>query len=180
MQYPSAMQPTHARWESVSQPAEPSKNTAEDLTTDFPSLRLTNGISKTENHPSPREPSPNQPSDTIFSPIPAIYARNFMIEDIHYESPSDSSLGIPGPDINAIELGANGLISDDQVHGKQDISSLIDTSFNTSSILAELPPDCRAAYREAAERECLWKRRWERETDDGMRSETQRSYLWFP
>ncbi|KAK2765608.1 hypothetical protein FQN54_008462 [Arachnomyces sp. PD_36] len=191
MQFPRITQPTHARWEPVPPPDEP---TAEDLTNDFPTLHLTNGTSKAiSNQPaneSSRPPSSSRsstptPPDTIFTPIPPIYSRNFTIHDIHYETPANTSLGLPGPDGDALELGFGGSIpsaeDEESATDKEgDINKILDRCFANDSVLAELPPECRAAYREAAEREWEWKKRWGGETRDGLRSESRRSYVWFP
>lgn len=108
-----------------------------------------------------------------------------MIHDIHYETPADSSLSLPGPDGDAMEIGFGGPIPSaeepDSVnkYREKDIGKVLDRCFASDSILSELPAECREAYREAAEREWEWKRRWRGETRDGQRLEPKRCYAWF-
>lgn len=108
-----------------------------------------------------------------------------MIHDIQYETPTDSSLTLPGPDGDALEIGFSGSVPSaeeiDSTNNKEaDVNKILDRCFASHSILSELPPECREAYREAAEREWEWKRRWGTETRSGARSDLRRSYAWFP
>ncbi|KAL8934559.1 MAG: hypothetical protein Q9216_005851 [Gyalolechia sp. 2 TL-2023] len=71
LQYPSIMQPTHARWEACNAYYE------------LPDTELTNE---------------DREADDNFFQIPSVLERNFLIADTYFSSPPVSSLGIPGPD----------------------------------------------------------------------------------
>jgi chromatin structure-remodeling complex protein RSC7 len=68
MQWPSALQPTHARW-SVENDG---KDNGIDLSTELAEKM------------------------TIFPKLDTVYARNFRIHDIYLETAPDSTMGIPG------------------------------------------------------------------------------------
>ena len=81
MQYPSIVQPTHARWERA------------DVETDLKAI--TNGMN---GHAiSSREL-------TVLPKLESVYARNFRIHDLCLESAPDSSLGPPGLDEDPTSL----------------------------------------------------------------------------
>jgi chromatin structure-remodeling complex protein RSC7 len=180
MQYPKIMQPTHVRWESVTPPDSNRPSRLRLLNSaSAAALGLTNGApdqsaddQPTSNGGSGQVDDMNKPA-TIFPTVPAIFSRNFSIHDIYYQSPPYSSLGIPGPDGDVLDLSSNGLISISTKDGNP--------VFHASpSVLAELPLDCRLAYREAAEREWEWKRLWQGESMDGARAVLPLSYSWNP
>jgi len=131
MQYPQSMQPTHARWEAVHDDVEAATSSMRTLMTSA--------------H------TPSHSADTIFPPVPAVVARNFLVVDTVYESAPHSHLGIPGPDGEEMDIGYNGL------------------SGVGEEIRELLPAECRRAFEEAVERERRWKGRWGTEERDGAR-----------
>jgi len=80
-QYPSIVQPTHARWERT------------DLETDMKAI--TNGMN---GHVISSKVL------TILAKLEPVYARNFRIHDLCLESAPDSSLGPPGLDEDPTSL----------------------------------------------------------------------------
>lgn len=153
MHYPKITQPTHVKWE--------------ELDEDLPhkaSHGLLNGVSSLTNgiHDVDLNGTTAQESDGIFSPLPSIITRNFLVVDTTFESPPISGLGIPGPDGDAVDVGPNGLpdASDD--------------------ILAELPLECRQAFEAAKDQERQWKTKWKSEVEDGARGTLRIGFLGFP
>ncbi|KAK2809590.1 hypothetical protein FQN50_003644 [Emmonsiellopsis sp. PD_5] len=183
MQYPKIMQPTYVRWEAIPPPdstrADRSHLISSASTT---ALGITNGTPSSATDDNPQTPKDDsaqtqdddsKPAATIFSSVPAIFSRTFNIHDIHYETPSQSSLGVPGPDGDVHDIGSNGLISIAAGNNNP--------MFHVSpEILAELPPECQVAYREAAIREWEWKSRWRGEKADGLRAPLKLNYSWNP
>ncbi|KAJ6137784.1 Chromatin-remodelling complex RSC SWI/SNF subunit Rsc7/Swp82 [Penicillium samsonianum] len=179
MQHPKIMQPTHARWERVS-PAPASAPT--ELTTNMNSLNLSNGGSPSghENQTAHEtqesqeattgETSTESPA-TTFSPVPAHLHDRYVIQDIVYESPSYSNMGIPGPDGDVHDIGPNGLVS---------VANPEHPEFMTPEILELLPPECKEALIDAAAQEVEWKSKWTTETTDGERTQPTKSYAWYP
>lgn len=151
MEYPKSMQPTHARWEPV-RPADLSSLSLND-----DAHATTNGEMILDSKTT--DDKPKKQSD-IFPDLDPVYARNFMIHDIHYESAPYSNIGIPGPDGDYLDRGPNGLsnIPDD--------------------ILAELPADCRKEFDKAVSREVEWKNKWRTEKHDGHRGTFLPTYSW--
>lgn len=49
-----------------------------------------------------------------------------------------------------------------------------------NEVLAELPPECKKAYVEAAMKEWEWKQRWRGEKADGARAEIALNFGWTP
>lgn len=90
MFYPSAMQPTHARWEQVA-PTPPSLEA--------------NGTNS--------DTTPDSAATTLFPPIPSKITRNFLTIDTLYTAPPLSNIGYPGPDALLIDptAGSGGLSS---------------------------------------------------------------------
>ncbi|KAL6718902.1 chromatin structure-remodeling complex subunit RSC7 [Lecanora helva] len=146
MQYPRIMQPTHARWESVS----PVPMKSEDAPSD--TLVYMNGSDGDSND------SPSQVAETLFPDIPPVYTRNFMISDTYYSSPVTSTLGCPGPDENICDIGPEGLL-----HVKEDV-------------IAALPEDCRQAFYKARLEEKSWKESWGNENEDTARAKLRITY----
>jgi chromatin structure-remodeling complex protein RSC7 len=151
MSYPRITQPTHAKWEEI--PHEP--------LTDGKSLtngvnELTNGVKSVSlNHEEPHR-------DTIFGPVSSVVARNFLVTDLVYQSPSMSGLGIPGPDGNYYDVGPNGLAS------------------VPDDVLDVLPPECRQAYEDAKAKETEWRNTWRSETEDGHRAHLKIGFSGVP
>lgn len=176
MQYPKVMQPTHARWEHL---PPPDPRTASKLTKGLSTLTLVNETAHPETDTPNDTNRPNgshenaKDSPPLFSSIPSALSRRFAIHDTVYETPAHSNQGIPGPDGDVHDLGANGLIT---VAGSPQGTP----EFVSPDILAELPPECKEALVEAAAREWEWKSKWRCEVDDGKRSQPLRSYSWFP
>ncbi|KAF9892767.1 hypothetical protein FE257_001169 [Aspergillus nanangensis] len=179
MQYPKIMQPSHARWERL---PPPDPRVASKLTKEMSTLSLTNGVR--ENGSASEEPMTETPAeegaekkaegdtaDSIFSSIPAAFSRRFAINDIHYETPPYSNMGVPGPDGDVHDLGTNGLVS---------AANSSHPEFVSPEILEELPADCKEALVEAAAREWEWKSKWSSEVTDGARTTPLKSYAWFP
>ncbi|KAJ6020989.1 Chromatin-remodelling complex RSC SWI/SNF subunit Rsc7/Swp82 [Penicillium herquei] len=173
MQYPQITQPTHVRYEHV---PPPSIDPRENLMGGLSSLNLAPGPATTEDAGSPsNNESSTIPSDTtqstIFSPVPKSVSDNYMVQDIIFEAPPYSNMGIPGP---AGDLAAyprpNGLTSFGASHPE----------FMTPEILASLPPDSKKALDEAQAAEMEWKQRWSTEAKDGARSEMVKSFAWYP
>lgn len=151
MQYPKIMQPTHVRWEPMSQ------TTARST----PPQQISNG--QANNHgvngvAGPDHEDGGSGPDTIFAPVPPVYDRSFMITDIYYEQPATSSFGYPGPDGAVLDVGPSGL-TDIPAH-----------------ILAELPENCREAFYEAQADERRWKSSWGTENEDHARGALRITY----
>lgn len=128
------MQPTHARWEQISNSSGASRPPP-DLTSD--SERETDEVPSTE---------------TLFSNISQALARNFLIADTYFVSPSLPSLGYPGPDEEVLDIGPGGLMRVPE------------------DVLVELPDRCRLAFEEARREEMKWKAAWGREEADRARA----------
>lgn len=141
MQYPSVMQPSHARWEAVLDTATEIDNGVNGVVLPQKSINEQDADDSFDMDQSP----------SIFTPLKPIYTRNFLIVDTVYENPTSSHLGIPGPDGDIHDLGFNG------------ISSIPDDIRN------ELPADCRSAFDKALVRELEWKSRWSTEDRDSKR-----------
>ncbi|KAL4947334.1 chromatin remodelling complex Rsc7/Swp82 subunit-domain-containing protein [Aspergillus filifer] len=171
IQYPKIMQPSHARWERL---PPPDPRTASKLTQGMSTLTLSNGVTENEAAQAEAEDQENKPEEetpSIFSTIPATLSRRFAILDVQTESPQYSNMGIPGPDGDVHDLGANGLIS---------VADPKYPEFVNPEILDELPPECKEALIEAASHEWEWKSKWCSEVDDGARVAPRKSYAWFP
>ncbi|KAJ5085385.1 Chromatin-remodelling complex RSC SWI/SNF subunit Rsc7/Swp82 [Penicillium argentinense] len=185
MHYPQIMQPTHCRIERV--PPPDITSTAE-LMTDMSTLTLANqnptnrdttpNESNETNEPTtPRNLKPDdrkeQPQDQvpIFPPVPAHISNRYYVQDIVYEAPPHSNMGIPGPDGDLRNLQPNGLVS---------IADPAHPEFMTPDILALLPDECKESLLDAATREVDWKRKWSTEATDTYRSLPDKSYAWYP
>ncbi|CAL5867616.1 uncharacterized protein PFLUO_LOCUS1835 [Penicillium psychrofluorescens] len=177
IQTPKIMQPSHVRWERL---PPPDPRAPGQLMKDMSSLSLTNGTAtpqeSTEATHQHQESTPTteegpEQTQTIFPSIPASLARRFVIHDIHYESPPVSNMGIPGPDGDVHDLGANGMITAaDPQHPE----------FMSADVLDELPADCKEALLASATQEWEWKSKWCSEAADGARSRPLKNFAWFP
>ena len=96
-------------------------------------------------------PADDIPASTIFSTPPSRYTHNLLIVDTHFKSPPICGVGIPGPDLGEYESELRGL------------------SGVRPDVLAELPPECRAAFEEAKGKELAWKSSWRTEAEDAAR-----------
>lgn len=178
MQYPQIMQPTHCRWERV--PPADTRGTAE-LMTDMSSLSLTNrGADPNSNHQTTTaEPTdaatpganPDEKPTTIFTSVPAHISDRYVVQDIVYESPPYSNMGLPGPDGDLRNLHPNGLAS---------TANPSHPEFMSPEIFALLPDDCKESLVDHAAREVEWKSKWSTEANDGTRSRPLKSYAWYP
>lgn len=155
MCYPKITQPTHARWEAVS-------DHDSDDDEDPPTKRrvMGNGTSNLTNGINGHHALPKQP--TRFGDVTHLVSRNFLVTDILYKTPSVPSNLIPGPDGDLMDVGINGL------------------STIPHDILSELPAECREAFEEAKTEELSWKHQWGSEHCDGKRAELKISYSGFP
>lgn len=171
------MQPTHCRIERV--PPPDIRSTAE-LMTDMSSLSIANQNNDT-NPPTPTEPKKNtnaeekpeeeSTSSSIFPPVPAHISDRYLVQDIVFESPPYSNMGVPGPDGDLKNLQPNGLVS---------IANPAHPEFMSPEIIALLPDECKEALLDAAAREVEWKTRWSTEATDGQRAVPAKSYAWYP
>ena len=148
-QYPKTMQPSHARWEDA---GEHGRN------------GITNGSAKLLEHASTNGGPPTNSDDhvdeTIFKPLPAMYSNNFMIHDIYLQGAPHTSMGLPGLDSGAHDIGSNGMLGIDP------------------EILEVLPPECRGDMEAVQAREVEWKSRWLTEGVDGNRAIFLATHLW--
>ena len=143
------MQPSHARWEHVS-----------DDSVDRQVLCIPGNYAD-PSHDTPADAccdSADSSAQSIFPDVAPLYTRNFMITDTNYVSPPISGLGVPGPDGEDYDIGAQGLprVPD--------------------SVLAKLPSECREAFMEAKAEEAKWKSGWGAEADGNARAYLHISY----
>lgn len=154
MCYPKIAQPTHARWEqiqvSVLDTTKRMSNGMAELTNGVQDVRL-ESIEGDENK-----------GDSIFTPVPPIVSRNYLVVDTYFASPPVSSLGVPGPDGDFYDAGTNGL---------PDIEN---------DMLDELPPECRRAIEDARKKEQEWKNQWRTESLDGARTKIKIGFSGVP
>lgn len=142
--------------------------TQEDITADKPDTEQQQEQEPEQGQEAELEPK----STTPFPTIPAPLSRRFAIHDIHYETPPESNLGIPGPDGDVHDLGTNGLLSI--------AANPRYPEFVGPEVLNDLPPECREALLESAAKEWEWKSRWGSEASDAVRATPLKSYAWFP
>jgi chromatin structure-remodeling complex protein RSC7 len=142
MNYPSIMQPTHARWEQV-----PDVEVNPDAEINV----ILYGSSKTHSHEDEKLPDADSRPTSIFGPVKPIYSRNFLIVDTLYENPLYSHLGTPGPDGSGVDTSFNGL------------------SAISNEMKDLLPPECRMKFDKALSKELEWKEKWTTEAKDSMR-----------
>lgn len=186
MQYPQIMQPTHCRIERV---PPPDNRIAAELMTDMSSLSLANQNRDTntstnneqnqsnENDPTTTEdknknsePNPEQQTP-VFPPVPVHISNRYVVQDIVFESPPHSNMGVPGPDGDLRNLQPNGLVS---------IANPSHPEFMSPDIIALLPDECKESLLDAATREVEWKTKWTSEVTDSQRCLPTKSYAWYP
>ncbi|KAF4553757.1 Chromatin structure-remodeling complex subunit rsc7-like protein 1 [Elsinoe fawcettii] len=107
--------------------------------------------------------SQSHPStQSSFSRIPPSILRSHLAVDTIFTSPPSLGMGIPGPDGDSFDVGANGLSS------------------VSKEVRDELPEELRREFDEAVEREAEWKGRWKGEVSDGWRGGLRIGYAGFP
>ena len=149
MQYPKIMQHTHAKWEQVHPETFESK-----------SQNMTNGriIGDHVNGYGSAIPEHDRATDTLFSPLPESFARNFMIVDTYAHGPPTSTFGYPGPPGSVVDVGP---------------STLTDIS---EDVIAVLPEESRKALLEMQEEARKWQSSWGTEEQDKMRAKVHITY----
>lgn len=151
MTYPKITQPTHAKWVEVPR----DEDTGESLDGGKLLTNGTNGLTNGVN-------GHHAPAKSRFEPVSDVVARNFLVVDTHFESSAALGQGIPGPDGDFMDVGANGLLNVPE------------------DVIAELPPECRKAFERAKRDELTWKSAWQTEKADGMRMELSIGYMGYP
>ena len=146
MQYPKIMQPTHSRWERVLPKGIKSKDLPQD------SVARTKGNIDNVTSGLPGV------ARVLFSNVPTVFTRNFMVSDTYYVTPSTSTLGYPGPDEDLLDVGPRGLTHVPEYE------------------LAALPEGCRQAFIKARSEEQAWKETWGDENDDSARAKLRITY----
>ncbi|KAI9877764.1 MAG: hypothetical protein M1830_002894 [Pleopsidium flavum] len=155
MQYPKIMQPTHARWEQLPPSTAVPKILQSINGANGP---LTNGFVHHNGDHVMEASGHEQQAESIFPSVRPLYSRNFLIVDTHFVTPPTSSLGIPGPDGDVIDIKQDGLA---------DVPD---------AIVSELPLDCLKAFAEARDAELNWKSSWATENEDGARARFKVDY----
>lgn len=196
IQYPKIMQPTQVRWEPITPPESDEASRRRLLDSASSVLNRPNDDGGVSDNTAAPEDDKEQPrlngqtehttatteqagddssatTTTMFPPVPARFSHNFSIHDVYFESPAETALGNPGPDGDVHDVGPNGLISMSTQHGTPEFHM-------SREVLDELPPECRAAYVDAAAREWEWKSRWRGEKADGHRAVLPLNYSWNP
>ncbi|KAJ5710063.1 Chromatin-remodelling complex RSC SWI/SNF subunit Rsc7/Swp82 [Penicillium malachiteum] len=167
MQQPQITQPTHVRYEHV---PPPSIDPRENLMGDLSSLNLAPGPATTEDAASSSNNESSDPTPpNIFPLVPKSVSDHYMVQDIIFEAPPYSNMGIPGP--------AGDLTAYPRPNG---LTSVGHPEFMTPEVLAAVPPDSKKALDEAQAAELEWKQRWSTEAVDGARSEMVKSFAWYP
>jgi len=139
MLIPKIMQPSHVRWDTVTSANE--QRFQQD------------GL-------LPASADSSEP--TIFSSVPPVVARNFLVTDTVFACAPIHNPGVPGPDGDVTDIGGNGLTG------------------ISADLIDELPEDCRAAFEDAVRAEREWKRSWGTEGSDKMRGALRIGFNGFP
>jgi chromatin structure-remodeling complex protein RSC7 len=158
MFYPKITQPTHAKWEEV--PA-----TSSGVFDYHTNSYITNGVAELTNgvqDVSLEKSTVEHKNETIFTPVPPIVSRNYLVVDTYLSSAPVTGMGIPGPDGDFYDTGVNGL---PDVH---------------EDILAELPMECRQALEDAKRSEREWKNQFSTEMVDGLRTKLKIGFSGVP
>ncbi|KAJ5536996.1 Chromatin-remodelling complex RSC SWI/SNF subunit Rsc7/Swp82 [Penicillium frequentans] len=184
IQYPQITQPTHVRYERV-----PSSGvlSAGELMSDLSSLsiggqkQISDRPQSATEEPSSTSPKPTSTSGaeqdateqqpTIFPRVCKSISDRYVIQDISYETPPYSNMGIPGPDGDMRTLNPNGVTS---------LAGPLHPEFMSPEIIAMLPEECREGLLDHAARELEWKSRWSTEAENGARAKPTKSYAWYP
>lgn len=149
MQYPKMMQHTHARWEQVLpelvesnvQPSLNGRTLRDDVNGTVPASHDLEGA-----------------TDTLFTPLPDQFPRNFMIVDTYARGPPTSTFSFPGLPGSVIDVGPPGLT---------DIPE---------DVAAVLPEESRKALLEMQDEARRWQSSWSTEARDKMRAEVHITY----
>lgn len=135
MQYPSIMQPTYARIEQIIQ-GQVSAEVSGDIEA--------------------------EPSSRIFPPLKPVVARNFLVTDIHLQTPP-------------VGIAPSSYERPFQVHGQAGQGDFLAPFRGLGAVSDEikdlLPPECREAFNRAAVQEKAWHERWGTEARDKCRRE---------
>ncbi len=149
MQYPKMMQHTHARWEQVLPDLVESKT--QDISND-------RTLSDHVNGNVPVSHGPEQATDTLFTPLPDHFARNFMIVDTYARGPPTSTFGFPGLPGSVIDVGPPPLT---------DVPE---------DVIAVLPEESKTAFLAMRDEARRWQSSWSTEGRDKMRAEVHITY----
>ena len=153
MHYPQNTQPSHARWEYISEDPDISSLSIKDHAAPN---GTSNGITALNGASDPK------PYDPAFPPISSYQHRNFATIDTHMEFPPRSGLGLPGPegvsDSGEFDVGPKGLC---------DVAE---------DVIACLPSECLGPFMEAREEERKWRAQWGTEKENGMRADIKVTY----
>lgn len=149
MHYPKTMQHTHAKWEQVF-PETVETKAQHMLSGKIPSDQVDENGSVSHEH--------DRGADTLFTPLPAHVARNFMVVDTYARGPPTSTFGVPGSSGSVVDVGPPGLT---------DISE---------DVIAMLPDESRKALLKIREEVRTWQSRWTPENQSKMRAEVHIAY----
>lgn len=139
--YPAIMQPTHARIEQVFDTEEPAAATEEDSSS----------------------------KSTIFTPLKPAIARNFLVTDIHLETPP---AGIAASSYEVPFRTSSASASDRQLSTSQDfLAGFRGLDAVPDEIRELLPEGCREAFDKAVGNERQWFGKWGDEKDTMCRRE---------
>ncbi|KAI5289974.1 hypothetical protein KEM52_000612, partial [Ascosphaera acerosa] len=150
-------------------------DTAVSVSTPQPRSRSSSHSS--HSHPPPPT-STTSSTPSIFPPVPRAFSRALAIHDITYEPAPATSFGLPGSATSNLGYDPTGAI-DNTASGLVAMRSDAAPFLNISrDVLDALPPDCRAAYLQAARAEYEWKLKWRDEMTNGAREEIILNYTW--
>lgn len=161
---PAITQPTHVRWEPVLDEVEQEPSLSNRSATNGVLHAESAGANGTVVEIDEPPSSPSRKPHIPFPPVPPVVARNFLVADTIFENPT-----IPNPPTPGTTIGGS--------HPLGDLHSLSSVG---EDILAELPPECRAAFEEAKAKELMWRWKWDGEKRDGYRAKLRIHLAGFP
>jgi chromatin structure-remodeling complex protein RSC7 len=94
--------------------------------------------------------------------VPPLVRQKYLVVDSFFQQPPFAGLGLPGPDANFIDVGANGLPEVD------------------SEDLQNMSPEEREAFAFVKAEEAEWRSQWGGETTDGARAKPKIGFLGVP
>jgi chromatin structure-remodeling complex protein RSC7 len=94
--------------------------------------------------------------------VPPLVRQKYLVVDSFFQQPTFAGLGLPGPDADFIDVGANGLPELDE----QD--------------LQKMKPEEREAFRFVKQEEAEWRNQWGGEVTDGARAKPRIGYVGVP